>query len=46
VLVARLDSGDVVLDSRSAFIELWSRTHYSWLSVETPGAPSQWREIG
>ena len=44
VLVARLDSGDVVLDSRSAFIQPWSRTPYSWLSIEAPGAPLQWHQ--
>jgi predicted transglutaminase-like cysteine proteinase len=44
VLVARLDSGDVVLDSRSPFIEPWSRTPYSWLAIETPGAPQVWHQ--
>ena len=45
VLVARLAGGDVVLDSRVNFIEPWSRTGYSWLSVETPGKPQEWHEV-
>jgi predicted transglutaminase-like cysteine proteinase len=45
VLVARLDEGDVVLDSRVGFIEHWSRAGYSWLSVEAPGQPMVWRAV-
>ena len=45
VLVARLDEGDVVLDSRVDYIEPWHRAGYSWLSVETPGQPQQWRAV-
>lgn len=45
VLVARLNEGDVVLDSRVDFIEPWHRAGYSWLSVETPGEPQVWREV-
>lgn len=43
VLVARQDSGDVVLDSRITYILPWSKAPYSWLSVEVPGAPQEWR---
>lgn len=42
VLLARLDAGDVVLDSRSNFIEPWSDTRYEWLVSEQPGNPSRW----
>lgn len=45
VLVARLDTGDVVLDSRVDYIEAWHRAGYSWLSVETPGQPQAWRAV-
>ena len=45
VLVARLDEGDVVLDSRVGFIERWSRAGYSWLSAEAPGEPMVWRAV-
>ena len=44
VLVARLDGGDVVLDSRVDFIERWDRAGYSWVSLEMPGQPREWRE--
>ena len=44
VLVARLADGDVVLDSRVNYIESWSRTGYSWLSIEAPGRPQEWHE--
>lgn len=42
VLLARLDAGDVVLDSRSNFVEPWSATRYQWLLSEQPGDPSRW----
>ncbi|WP_242182989.1 transglutaminase-like cysteine peptidase [Sphingomonas sp. CARO-RG-8B-R24-01] len=45
VLVARLDEGDMVLDSLSAFIEPWSKTRYQWLIAEYPGDPTRWRAI-
>ena len=44
VLLARLDGGDVVLDSRLDYIEPWARAGYDWVSVETPGHPQEWRE--
>lgn len=46
VLVARLDNGDVVLDSRSNFIEPWSSTRYAWLVAEYPGNPMRWYMTG
>ena len=42
VLVARLDSGDMVLDSRSNFVESWQDTRYQWLIAERPGMPTFW----
>ena len=45
VLVARLDGGDVVLDSRVDYLEPWDRAGYDWVSMETPGQPSEWREV-
>jgi len=42
VLVARLDAGDMVLDSRSRFVEPWQDTRYQWLIAERPGMPTQW----
>ncbi len=44
VLVARLEGGDVLLDSRVDFIEPWDRAGYNWVSVEAPGRPAEWRE--
>lgn len=46
VLIARLDAGDVVLDSRSNFIEPWSSTRYAWLVAEYPGKPTRWYMTG
>jgi predicted transglutaminase-like cysteine proteinase len=43
VLVARLDSGDRVLDSRDPRILPWHRTSYRWLRMQQPGAPGVWR---
>jgi len=45
VLVARLDRGDVVLDSRTPYIEPWERSPYLWLAIEKPGQPQVWRRI-
>jgi predicted transglutaminase-like cysteine proteinase len=42
VLVARLPSGDHVLDSRVDYIQRWARSGYAWLNVEQPGAPERW----
>jgi predicted transglutaminase-like cysteine proteinase len=42
VLVARLDGGDMVLDSRSSFVEPWQDTRYQWLIAEHPGMPTRW----
>ena len=44
VLVARLDDGDVVLDSRVDFIAAWPSAGYNWVSIEVPGRPEEWRE--
>jgi predicted transglutaminase-like cysteine proteinase len=45
ILVARLTSGDWVLDSRTPFVERWSETPYQWLTVERPGAPTKWDTV-
>jgi predicted transglutaminase-like cysteine proteinase len=45
VLVARLDGGDMVLDSRSSFIASWARTPYQWVIAEQPGSPTQWNAV-
>ena len=45
VLVARLDGGDVVLDSRVDYIEPWDRAGYNWVIVEAPGRPQEWRAV-
>lgn len=45
VLIARLDEGDVVLDSLTPRIERWQDTHYVWLRKQVPGSPLQWERI-
>lgn len=42
VLIARLGNGDVVLDSRTPYIEPWTRSGYKWLAIEKPGDPQVW----
>jgi predicted transglutaminase-like cysteine proteinase len=42
VLVARTAQGDVVLDSLSPAILLWSDTPYIWVSRQAPGKPDRW----
>jgi predicted transglutaminase-like cysteine proteinase len=45
VLVARTDAGDVVLDSLSGRVRPWRRGAFSWLRVQAPGRPLDWRRI-
>jgi predicted transglutaminase-like cysteine proteinase len=45
VLIARLDSGDVVLDSLEPRIRPWSKVRYSWLRVQAPGNSSVWHLV-
>lgn len=45
VLVARLDEGDVVLDSRVDYIQRWSSAGYSWIGAQSPAAPATWRAL-
>lgn len=46
VLVARLASGDVVLDSISPHVLSWEKVKYSWLRVQSTQDPMVWRRIG
>ncbi len=43
VLVVRTAGGDMVLDNRSNSIRTWQRTGYSWLRVQSPDKPLEWR---
>ncbi|BBC70945.1 transglutaminase [Altererythrobacter sp. B11] len=45
VLVARLDDGDVVLDSATGIVWPWQDTPYSWLRVQSPDQPMQWYRV-
>ena len=45
VLVARLDDGDVVLDSLSSKILPWTQTPYTFVRVQTPGDPTRWARL-
>lgn len=42
VLVARTDVEDVVLDGRSPYVTNWSKTPYSWISVQSMNDPMLW----
>jgi predicted transglutaminase-like cysteine proteinase len=42
VLVARTDVEDVVLDGRSPYVVGWTKTPYSWLSVQSMNDPMLW----
>jgi predicted transglutaminase-like cysteine proteinase len=42
VLVARTGQGDLVLDSLSPQVRLWSETPYIWVSRQAPGEPDRW----
>ncbi len=46
VLVARLDEGDVVLDSAAQPVWNWRKTPYSWLRVQSPDDPMRWHRVG
>lgn len=45
VLIARIDNGDVVLDSLEARVRQWAVVRYSWLRVQSPGDPMAWRRL-
>jgi len=46
VLVARLDDGDFVLDSRTPYVNRWYETPYSWVSIQSADKPGQWFRPG
>lgn len=45
VLIARTDSGDLVLDSREANIRTWRDTPYQWIGAQSTSDPAQWYGI-
>lgn len=45
VLMARTDSGDLVLDSREADIHAWRETPYQWIGAQSTSDPAQWYGI-
>jgi predicted transglutaminase-like cysteine proteinase len=45
VLVAHLDSGDMVLDSRSYSVLPWNQTPYSWIGVQSTVDEKMWRQV-
>lgn len=45
VLILRTTAGDYVLDSATSEIRLWSKTRYSFLKLQDPKAPNQWRAV-
>jgi predicted transglutaminase-like cysteine proteinase len=46
VLIARLETGDVVLDSLEARVRPWGKVRYSWLRAQAPGNPAVWHRVG
>lgn len=42
VLVARMDDGDVVLDSLTGAVLPWNATKYRWVRVQRPGDGMKW----
>jgi predicted transglutaminase-like cysteine proteinase len=45
VLVARTDTGDLVLDSRTPFVVRWQDAPYRWISVQAMGDPMRWQRL-
>ena len=46
VLIVRLGDGDYVLDSLGPSVARWDQVGYSWLRVQVPGHPGEWRRVG
>jgi predicted transglutaminase-like cysteine proteinase len=46
VLVARLEDGDFVLDSRTPYVDRWYETSYSWVSIQSTKNPGLWFRPG
>jgi predicted transglutaminase-like cysteine proteinase len=45
VLILRLDEGDYVLDNMTDDIKPWSKTKYTFLRIQDPGAPERWKTV-
>jgi predicted transglutaminase-like cysteine proteinase len=45
LLIARTTEGDMVLDSRSPYVESWRRAPYVWISRQHPERPDRWTAI-
>lgn len=46
VLIARLQSGDMVLDNISPHVLPWTKVKYSWLRVQSTRDPMEWHRVG
>lgn len=46
VLIARLQSGDVVLDNISPHVLPWTKVKYSWLRIQSTRDPMEWHRVG
>ena len=43
LLMARLNGGDYVLDSRQPWVTPWSEAGYTFVLYQEPGSPGEWR---
>lgn len=44
VLIAHLDVGDMVLDSRTPWVDSWQRAPYQWIAIQSASNPMQWQQ--
>jgi len=45
LLVARLDRGDYILDSRQPWVTPWQDAGYTFVAFQQPGRPTEWRSV-
>lgn len=45
VLIVRTASGDYVLDNTTDAVKLWNKTGYSFLKIQDPANPRNWRAV-
>jgi len=45
VVVVRTRTADLVIDNLNANIKPWTKTHYTWVRVQTPENPMYWAKV-
>jgi predicted transglutaminase-like cysteine proteinase len=44
VLVVHLETGDMVLDNRTPWVDSWQRAPYQWIAIQSAADPMRWQK--